>query len=181
MVEVTYKSPSSTRGLICGRLGEVVAHGGSTALDCMIITPSSTLVQFLQSVLIPLTNVTYDQLNTRLSKSQAEADKLNFSQSMGISIVIGLFYRFCFRLGKLHGKRQSHKRSKKKMETYSDSVALMTFLRLGHKRSRRIRLRLRLRLLLLFYPTFKTWKQCLCLPRLAVANPGFLKKWGDAH
>ena len=40
--------------------------------------------------------VVYDQVKTRLLELQAEAEELNQSQSMGISIVIGLFSRFCF-------------------------------------------------------------------------------------
>ena len=47
-------------------------------------------------VLILLMTVVYDQVKTRLLKLQAEAEELNQSQSMGISIVIGLFSRFCF-------------------------------------------------------------------------------------
>ena len=43
-------------------------------------------------------SVVYDQVKTRLSKSQAEAEKLNQSQSVGKCIVIGLSFRFCFRL-----------------------------------------------------------------------------------
>ena len=37
-------------------------------------------------------------MKTRLSKSQAEAEEINQSQSVGMSIVIGFSFRFCFRL-----------------------------------------------------------------------------------
>ena len=40
----------------------------------------------------------YDLVKTRLSESEAEAEELNQSQSVGTSIVIGLSFRFCFRL-----------------------------------------------------------------------------------
>ena len=43
-------------------------------------------------------SIVYDQVKTRLSESQAEAEGLNQSQSLGTCIVIGLSYRFCFRL-----------------------------------------------------------------------------------
>ena len=46
----------------------------------------------------------YDQVKTRLSKLQAEAEELNQSQSMGISIKIGLFssYRFWLQQFRFH-------------------------------------------------------------------------------
>ena len=37
-------------------------------------------------------SITYDQLNIRLSESQAEMEELNQSQSMGTCIVIGLSF-----------------------------------------------------------------------------------------
>ena len=40
----------------------------------------------------------YDLVKTRLSESEAEAEELNQSQSVGTCIVIGLSFRFCFRL-----------------------------------------------------------------------------------
>ena len=70
----------------------------------------------------------------RLSESQAEGGELNQSQSVGTCIVIGLFFRFCFRLrksgfhwivndGVVSGVRRKWKRSDS-----SDSVARMTLL-----------------------------------------------------
>ena len=38
----------------------------------------------------------YDLVKTRLSESEAEAEELNQSQSVGTCIVIGLSFRFCF-------------------------------------------------------------------------------------
>ena len=55
-------------------------------------------------------------LLTPLSKSRAEAEELNQSQSMGTCIVIGLSFNFCHRFRS--GKRRSHKRSRRKMETF---------------------------------------------------------------
>ena len=43
-------------------------------------------------------SVAYDQVKIRLSESQAEANELNQSQSVETCIVIGLSFRFCFRL-----------------------------------------------------------------------------------
>ena len=40
----------------------------------------------------------YDLVKTRLSESEAEVEELNQSQSVGTCIVIGLSFRFCFRL-----------------------------------------------------------------------------------
>ena len=40
----------------------------------------------------------YDLVKTRLSESEAEAEEPNQSQSVGTCIVIGLSFRFCFRL-----------------------------------------------------------------------------------
>ena len=40
----------------------------------------------------------YDLVKTRLSESEAEAQEPNQSQSVGTCIVIGLSFRFCFRL-----------------------------------------------------------------------------------
>ena len=40
----------------------------------------------------------YDLVKTRLSESEAEAKEPNQSQSVGMYIVIGLSFRFCFRL-----------------------------------------------------------------------------------
>ena len=40
----------------------------------------------------------YDLVKTRLSESEAGAEELNQSQSVGTCIVIGLSFRFCFRL-----------------------------------------------------------------------------------
>ena len=45
-------------------------------------------------------SVVYYQVKTGSSESQAEAEELNQSQSMGACIVIGLSFRFCFRLRK---------------------------------------------------------------------------------
>ena len=44
--------------------------------------------------------VAYEKRTTGISavKMQAEAEELNQSQRVGMSIVIGLFLRFCFRL-----------------------------------------------------------------------------------
>ena len=39
----------------------------------------------------------YDLVQTRLSESEAEAEKLNHPQSVGTSIVIDLSFCFCFR------------------------------------------------------------------------------------
>ena len=39
---------------------------------------------------------TYDLVKTRLLESEAEAEELNQSQSMGMCIVIGLSFRSCF-------------------------------------------------------------------------------------
>ena len=38
----------------------------------------------------------YDLVKTRLSESEAEVEELNQSQSVGMCIVIGLSFRFCF-------------------------------------------------------------------------------------
>ena len=40
----------------------------------------------------------YDLVKTRLSESEAEAEERNQSQNVGTCIVIGLSFRFCFRL-----------------------------------------------------------------------------------
>ena len=40
----------------------------------------------------------YDLVKTGWSLSQAEAEEVNQSQSVGTCIVIGLSFRFCFRL-----------------------------------------------------------------------------------
>ena len=40
----------------------------------------------------------YDLVKTKLSESEAEAEELNQSQSMGTCIVIGWSFPFCFRL-----------------------------------------------------------------------------------
>ena len=40
----------------------------------------------------------YDQVKTRLLESEAEAEELSQSQSLGTCIVIGLSFRFCFPL-----------------------------------------------------------------------------------
>ena len=40
----------------------------------------------------------YDLVKTRLSESEAEAEEPNQSQNVGTCIVIGLSFRFCFRL-----------------------------------------------------------------------------------
>ena len=45
-----------------------------------------------------LLSVAYDLVKITLSPSQAEAEELNQLQSVGTSIVIGLSFRFCFRL-----------------------------------------------------------------------------------
>ena len=65
-------------------------------------------------------SVVYDQVKTRLSESQAEAEELNQSQSVGTCVVIGLSFRFCFRL------RQVGRKWKGSDSSDSDSVALMT-------------------------------------------------------
>ena len=41
---------------------------------------------------------TYDPVKTRLSELEAEAEEPNQSQSVGAYILIGLSFRFCFRL-----------------------------------------------------------------------------------
>ena len=43
-------------------------------------------------------SVAHDQGKTRYSKSQIGVEELNQSQSVGMSIVIGVFFRFSFRL-----------------------------------------------------------------------------------
>ena len=69
-----------------------------------------------------------------MSEWQAEAEELNQSQRVGTCILIGLFFRFCFRLqqsgfhksvsdGFISGVRRRWKRSD---SSDSDSVALMT-------------------------------------------------------
>ena len=45
-----------------------------------------------------LLSVAYDLVKITLSTSQAEAEELNQLQSVGTNIVIGLSFRFCFRL-----------------------------------------------------------------------------------
>ena len=64
-------------------------------------------------------------MKTRLSESQEEVEELNQSQSVGTFIVIGLSFRSGFRLRQsgIHSiisgtKRQSHKRSRQKTETF---------------------------------------------------------------
>ena len=42
-------------------------------------------------------SVPYDLVKTRLLESEAEAEELNQSQSVGTRTVIGLSFRFCFR------------------------------------------------------------------------------------
>ena len=41
----------------------------------------------------------HDLVKSRLLESEAEAEELNQSQSVGACIVIGSFFRFCFRHG----------------------------------------------------------------------------------
>ena len=59
--------------------------------------------------------------DTRLSESQAEAEELNQSQSLG-TCVTGLSFPFLLRSATIRSsldrKRQNHKRSRKKMETF---------------------------------------------------------------
>ena len=43
-------------------------------------------------------SLVYDQVKTRLSESEAEAEELNQTQSVETCIVIGLSFPFCFRL-----------------------------------------------------------------------------------
>ena len=73
-------------------------------------------------------------MKTRLSESEAEAEELNQSQSVGTSTVIGLPFGFCFRLrqsgfhlivsdGIVSGVGRKWKRSD---SSDSDSVELMT-------------------------------------------------------
>ena len=45
-----------------------------------------------------LLSVAYDLVKITLLASQAEAEELNQLQRVGTSIVIGLSFRFCFRL-----------------------------------------------------------------------------------
>ena len=40
----------------------------------------------------------FDLVKTRLSESEAEAEELNQSQSVGTCVLIGSSFRFCFRL-----------------------------------------------------------------------------------
>ena len=66
-------------------------------------------------------SLVYYQVKTRSSESQAEAEELDQSQSVGTCIVIGLSFRLCptptiwFSLDR---KRRSHKRSRKKLEAF---------------------------------------------------------------
>ena len=94
-------------------------------------------------------SIVYDHVETRLSESQAEAEELNQSQSLGKSIVIGLSFRFCFQFpqcgshwiisnGVVSGVKRKWKRSD---SSDYDSVALVTaydfdfWSSQGHKRS----------------------------------------------
>lgn len=43
-------------------------------------------------------SLVYDVVKAGFSRMQAETEELNQSQRVGMSIVIGLFLRFCFRL-----------------------------------------------------------------------------------
>lgn len=43
-------------------------------------------------------SVAYSPVKTGLSESEAEEEQLNQSQNVGTSILIGLFFRVCFRL-----------------------------------------------------------------------------------
>ena len=81
-------------------------------------------------------SLVYGLVKTGFSKMQAEAEELNQSQRVGMSIVIGLFLRFCFRLpqsgfhqivnnGVLSGVGRKWKRAN---SSDSDSVGLMTLL-----------------------------------------------------
>ena len=67
-------------------------------------------------------SIAYDQVNMTLSESQAEMEELNQSQSMGTCIMIGLSFRFCFRVRQSlflqDRKRRSDKWNQKKMETF---------------------------------------------------------------
>ena len=75
------------------------------------------------------------------SESQVEAEELNQSQSVETCIVIGLSFRFCFRLRQSGFHYIDHKRNgvsdgvvsgrkwKRSVSSDSDSVALMTPLR----------------------------------------------------
>ena len=79
-------------------------------------------------------SIAYDLAKTRLSESEAEAEELNQSQSVRTSTVIGLSFRFCFRLqqsgfhqivrdGIVSGVGRKWKRSD---SSDSDSAELMT-------------------------------------------------------
>ena len=78
----------------------------------------------------------YNLVKTRLSESEAEAEEPNQKQSVGTCIVIGLSFRFCFRLRQfsLHHKRKVSdgvvsgvgRKWKRSESSDSDSVALMT-------------------------------------------------------
>ena len=89
----------------------------------------------------------YDQVKAGSSESQAEAEELNQSQSVGTCIVIGLSFRFCFRLRQSGFHYIDHKRNlsdevvrgvgrngKRSDSSDSDSVALMTPLQLRLRR-----------------------------------------------
>ena len=59
----------------------------------------------------------YDQVKTRWSKSKAEAEEVNQSQSVGMCIVIGLSFPLLLPTPTLWFSLNS-KRSRKKMETF---------------------------------------------------------------
>ena len=80
----------------------------------------------------------YNLVKTRLSESEAEAEEPNQKQSVGTCIVIGLSFRFCFRLRQFlldHKRKVSDgvvsgvgRKWKRSDSSDSDSVALMTLL-----------------------------------------------------
>ena len=65
-------------------------------------------------------SVVYDQVKTGSSElKQEETEELSQSQIVGTCFVIGLSFRYCFRLRfSLDSKQRSHKRSREKMETF---------------------------------------------------------------
>ena len=67
-------------------------------------------------------SVEYDQVKTGSSElKQEETEELSQSQIVGTCFVIGLSFRYCFRLRlrfSLDSKQRSHKRSREKMETF---------------------------------------------------------------